>query len=115
VIGSLMFLTFCFPHRLEVEGELFLDLVRHLAGNADPARIGKLLKPRGDVDPLAVPVSPVDDHLAEIDADAHVDAVVLGEASISLRHCALDVDGALDRVDDARKLGEKTVAHHLED
>ena len=102
-------------HRLEAERELLLDLVRHLAGNADAARIGKLLKARGDVDALAVPVRPLDDHLAEVDADAHVDALVLGKAGVSLRHSALDVDGALDRVDDAPKLGQKTVAHELED
>ena len=60
-------------------------------------------------------VRPLDDHLAEIDADAHVDAVVLGKAGVSLRHAALDADRAFDRVDDAPKLGEKTVAHQLED
>ncbi len=80
-----------------------------------PGGIGELLKPRGDVDALAVPVRPLDDQLAEIDADAHVDALVLGKACVSLRHPALDVDGALDRVDNARELGEKPVAHQLED
>ncbi len=61
-----------------------------------------------------MPVRPLDNHLAEIDADPHVDTVIFGEANVSLRHFALDVDGAFDRVDDARKLGEKTVAHQLE-
>ena len=102
-------------HRLETERQLLLDLARHLAGNANSARIGELLKPRGDVDALAVPVRALDDHLAQIDADAHVDPVVLGEAGVPLRHSALDVDGAFDRVDDARKFGQKPVAHQLED
>ena len=72
-------------------------------------------KARGDVDPLAVPVRPLDDHLAQIDADAHVDALVLGKAFVPLRHAALDVGGAFDRVDDAGELGQKPIAHQLED
>jgi hypothetical protein len=62
-----------------------------------------------------VPVRPLDNHLAEIDADAQIDAVVFGEAGVPLRHAALDLDGAFDRVDHAAKLGEKAVAHQLED
>ena len=38
-----------------------------------------------------------------------------GRPCVPLRHAALDVDGAFDRVDDARELGEKPVAHQLED
>ena len=110
-----MFLTFCAPHRLEAEGERLADLVRHLTGDANAPGIGELLKPRGDVDALAVPVRPLDNHLAEVDADPHVDTVIFGQANVSLRHPALDVGGAFDRVDDARELGQKPVAHQLED
>ena len=110
-----MFLTSLRAHRLEAERELLLDLARNLAGNTDSPRIGELLKARGDVDALAVPVRALDDHLAQIDADAHVDPVVLGEAGVPLRHPALDVDGAFDRVDDARKFGQNPVTHQLED
>jgi hypothetical protein len=46
-------------HRLEAKRELLLDFVRHLAGNADSARIRNLLKPRSNVDALAVPVCPL--------------------------------------------------------
>ena len=74
-----------------------------------------MLEARGDVDALAVPIRPLNDHLAQINADAQVDPLALGEAGVSLRHAALDVDGALDCVDHARELGEKPVAHQLED
>ena len=67
--------------------------------------IGELLEPRRDIDALAVPVRSLDDHFAQIDADAHVDALVLGEALVPFGHAALDVGGAFDRVDDAGELG----------
>src|ERR1700722_11306512 len=102
-------------HRLEAERQLFLNLVRHLAGNAKGPRLSKLLESRGDVDALAVPVRPLDNHLTQIDPDAHIDAVILREAGVPLRHPALDLDGAFDRVDNAPKLGEKAVAHEFED
>jgi hypothetical protein len=44
-----------------------------------------LLKPRGDVDTVAISVFAVDDYLAEIDADAHLHALVFGDIGISLR------------------------------
>ena len=62
-----------------------------------------------------MPVRPFDDHLAQIDADAHVDALILGEALVPLPHAALDVGGAFDRIDDAGELGQKPIAHQLED
>ena len=103
------------PHRLKAEREFLFNLLRHLAGNADAPGIGKLLKPRGDIDAFAVPIRPLDDHLAEIDADAHVDALVLGEAGVPLRHSVLDVDGALNRVNNAPEFRQQPVAHELED
>jgi hypothetical protein len=103
------------PHRFEAEREFRFNFLRHLAGNADAARVGKLLKPSGDVDAFAVPVGSLHDQFAKVDAHAYVEALVLGEAGIPFRHSALDVDGAFDRVDDARKLGEKAVPHQLED
>ena len=43
-------------HRLEAEGDLGLGVVVDGAGDADLARAGQLLQPRGDVDPIAVDV-----------------------------------------------------------
>ena len=103
------------PHRLEAECQLFLDLFRHLAGNADAAGVGKLLETRRDVDAFAMPVRALHDHFAEVDSDPNIDAMVLGLAGVPLRHSALDVDGALNRVDNAPEFRQQAVAHELED
>jgi hypothetical protein len=102
-------------HRLEAERQLFLDLVRHLAGNADAAGVGKLLEPRGDVDAFAMPVRALHDHFAEVDSDPNLDALILGQSGVPPSHSALDVDGALDRVDDAPEFRQQAVAHEFED
>src|SRR6516162_7684919 len=42
-------------------------------GDADAARFGEWLKPRGDIDAVAVDVVALHDHIAEINADAQHD------------------------------------------
>jgi hypothetical protein len=69
--GLLMFLTLCSLIRSKTKAIFFFDLFRHLAGSANALRIGELLEARRDVDAVAVPVRPLEDHFAEIDADAH--------------------------------------------
>ena len=54
-----------------------------------------------------------DDHFAEVDSDAELDALILRLAGVPLRHSALDIDRALDRVDDAGELRQKAVAHEF--
>ena len=49
------------------------DLVAHRAGDADAARLGKHLEARRDIDAIAENVVLLDDHVAEIDADAELD------------------------------------------
>src|SRR4029077_6260657 len=83
--------------------------------NADAAGVGKLLEPRRDVDAFAMPVSALHNHFAEIDSDPNLDALILGQSGIPLSHSALDVDGALNRVDDAPDPRTQAIAHELED
>jgi hypothetical protein len=45
-------------------------------GNKHPAGIGQRLDPCGDVDAVAIEIVTLDDHVAEIDADAKLDAVI---------------------------------------
>ena len=52
------------------ERELVLDLVMHIAGDPDFARLGQGLEPRGDIDTVAIEVAAFDHDIAEIDADA---------------------------------------------
>ena len=102
-------------HRLEAEGKLFLDFPGDLGRNADAARLRDLLEPRRDVDALAKPVLALDNHFAEIDSDANLNALVFWDVSVALSEPALDADGAFDGVHDRAEFGQHAVAHELED
>jgi len=56
----------------------------------------------------------VDDHVAEIDAHAVFNAASLRDSGVAQCHLALHLDRTSHRVDDARKLGEQTVAGGLD-
>ena len=62
-----------------------------------------------------MPIGALYDHFAEVDANANIDALILRLAGVSLRHSSLDIDRALNCVDDAAELREDAVAHKLED
>src|SRR5262249_23737530 len=57
----------------------------------------------------------LDDDVPEIDADAILNASVLGRSGISLRDGRLYFDGAPYRPDDTWEFGDHAVAHQLED
>jgi hypothetical protein len=101
--------------RIEAEGELVLDLVVHVAGEQDPARLGQSLQPRRDVDPIARDVALLVDDIADVDADTQADALGLGDLLLPLGHAALDRDRSGDGVDGAGELAEDAVAHELDD
>ena len=75
----------------------------------------KLLQPGRDVHAFAIAVVAVDDHLADVDADADVEPFLLGYGGVALCHSALEGDGAFDGIDHAAELGEEAIAHELED
>src|SRR6476620_2436847 len=54
--------------------KLALDLIEHLARNADAATIGDALEPSRDIDPIAEDIGPFGDDVAKIDADAKFSA-----------------------------------------
>ena len=60
------------------------------AGDADATRRGKPLQPRCDPNAAAIDVVAIGDHVAEIDADAKSQAVLLGEIQIAIGHRPLD-------------------------
>ena len=92
-----------------------MDLVVHDAGDADPARLGDPLQPRGDVDAVAVNVAVFDDHITRVDADAELDARVLGGGIVACCHPPLHCDGAGDRFDDTREFNQDSIAGGLYD
>ena len=98
-----MFLTFCSPIGSKTEREFRFNLLRHLSGNADAARVGNLLEAGCDVDTVAMPVGSLHDHFAEVDSNANIDPLILRLAGVSLCHSSLDIDRALNCVDDANQ------------
>ena len=82
---------------------------------ADAARLGQRLDAGRNVDAIAVNVVALDDDVAEVDAVAEPDSPILRHIAIALGHAALNVDGAGDGIDDARKLDKRAIADELDD
>ena len=98
------------PQRFLAEiDEAFLHPVAHLlvsrAGQTDPARPGDALDPHGDIDAVAhqIAVALFDD-IAQMHADAELDALVRRNARVALDDAGLYFDRATRRVDYAAKL-----------
>ena len=100
---------------LKDKGQAVADMVMNGIGDEDAAGIGQGFDPGGDVDAVAIEVVALDDHVAEIDADAQFDAVVRRDARVALGHRLLHRDGTAHRIDDAGKLHQQAVAGGLDD
>ena len=86
--------------------------VAYRARDGDPARFGQHLDAFGQIDAVAEDIVTclVDDDLAEMNADAEQEALLLGETLVELRHALLDVDRHLDGGSRRAELGEHGVA-----
>ena len=84
-------------------------------GDEHPAGNGQGFDPRRDVDAVAIEIVALDDHVAEIDADAQFDAVVGPDTRVPLGHRLLHRDRAADRIDDAGEFHQQAVAGGLDD
>jgi hypothetical protein len=93
-----------------------LDLPVRVLRQADRARLANAFEPRGDVDAVAhqVPVAFLDD-VAQMDADAKLDAPFGRQARIALDQPLLHFDRAAHRVDHAAEFDEAAVAGALDD
>jgi hypothetical protein len=100
----------------DLEIEPPLDLPVGLFGEADRAGRGNALKPRGDVYAVAheIAVGLLDD-VAQMDADAKLDALFRRHARIALDHAALHFDRTAHGVDHAAELDDRAVAGALDD
>jgi hypothetical protein len=99
----------------EADLQLVLHVIGDGASHRDAAGRRQLLEAGSDDDAFTMAIIALDDHVAEVDANAHVDTLAVGEAVVSLGHAALQDDGAFNGVDDAAELGQQSVAHQLED
>jgi hypothetical protein len=96
--------------------ERHADLSAHLGMDdlrgKNPATRGLAFEAGSDIDPVAEYVIPLDDDVAEIDANAELDRPL--SSRIALTHRPLDRNGAFDRLNDAAKLNQCPVAHHFD-
>jgi len=99
----------------EADAEVVADLPAHRAGDGDAARRRNRLETRRDVDAVACDVVLVDEDVAEVDADAVIDAPAPGQPAVALGHGALDLDRRLQRRQRARELDQEAVAHRAHD
>jgi hypothetical protein len=102
-------------HGLKAEGDLVLDLVVNIAGDANAAGLGKALETGRDVDAIPIDVVVLDDNVSDVDPEPEPELLLLRELAISLGDPFLDIDRALDRIDRARELGEYPIAGRLDD
>jgi hypothetical protein len=111
-----MFLRFCGPRSLTLKIESLLDLTIGVFGKTDRARPGNAFKARGDVDAIAHQIAvALLDHVANMDADPKLDALLGRQARVALDHAGLHFNSAADRVYDAAKLNDRAVASALDD
>ena len=113
--GFAMFFRCCSPMSAKPTPILSLHLPAGVVGDADAARLGQRLEPCGDVDAVAEDVVAIDDDVAEIDADAELDAPILGHVRMALGGGLLHLDGAAHGVDDASEFYQHAVAGGLDD
>ena len=78
--------------------------------DANSSRLGKLFEASSDVDAGAVKIFVFGDHVPEVDADAELHLLFVGNGRVSLRDLVLNLDGAANSLDDARKFGDDAVA-----
>src|SRR5258706_1153361 len=81
------------------------DLIAHGARNTDAARLGEHFQPRRDVDAVAQDVVFLNDHVAQIDADAELHPPRRRDVGVASCHPALNLGGAQHRIGDAIRIG----------
>src|SRR5256885_4034796 len=87
--------------RLVSANQLVLYLFVDAAGDVDFAGMGDALKPRGNIDAVAVDVIGFDDDIAEIDAYAVLDPMMLRQCRVAPYEILLNHDAASDGFDRA--------------
>ena len=81
----------------------------------DGPGLGDPLQSRGNVDAVAHQVAvALLDHVAEMDADAELDAALGRKAGVALDHAVLHLDGAAHSVDHAAEFNDSSIAGALD-
>jgi hypothetical protein len=98
-----------------IEIELIPDLLVNSVGDANGAGAGESLEAGGDVDAVTEDVSAINDHVAEIDTDSEFETPVGRDGVVDGASRSLDLDGAVERVDNTRKIRKKAVPRRADD
>ena len=93
-----------------IEIELVPDLVVYGLRNANGTRRSQGLEPGSDVDAVAKDVITVNDHVTKIDADPQLETALRRDRIVDRPRRPLHLDGAIQRVNDARKIRQQAVA-----
>ena len=109
-----MFFSSVLPRSVTLRSSSPLDLPVGLLREADRAGARDALQSRGDIHAVAhqVAVALLDD-IAQMDANAKLDALFWRHASIALDHALLHFDGAAHRVHNAAELDNGPIAGAL--
>ena len=113
--GPIDVLDVLFSQILEHQIETITHLFIRGIGNAHAARPRQGFEARRNIDPVALDVVTVDNDITEIYAHPKHDLLCRRFVGVTPRHFALNVSAALDRIDDAGKLYQNTIAHKLDE
>src|SRR5439155_170673 len=89
---------------------LVVDGVR----NANRTGLGERFEPRGDVYAIAEDIVAIDDDVAEIDPNPQLETTLRRDGLIDRKCGALHLNGAAERVDHTRKIGQQAVARRAD-
>ena len=103
-------MTCCSPRSSKRKGSRSADVVMNRVGDEHSAGIGQGFDPRSDIYAVAVEIVALDDHVAEIDADAEFDTPFSGNVSVALCHVALHLDRTANRIDNTSELDQCAMA-----
>jgi hypothetical protein len=104
-------LAHVFEGEVEAARRILLDAGR----DADAARLGQAFEPRRHVHTVSEDVAILDDDVANVDADAELDATVQRQRGVAFGHCRLHHGCTTQRVDDAGEFDQHSVAGRLDD
>jgi hypothetical protein len=92
-----------------VERYLAAGMIEKGLGNADAAGLSQPFEARGDIHSVTVNIIAVDYDVAQVDANAELDTLIRGFASIALTHPLLQFDGATRRIYHAGKFDQQPI------
>jgi hypothetical protein len=101
--------------RAVIEIELVPDLIVDGLRDADCTGLGQRFEPGGDVNAVTEDIAAVDDYVAEIDADAHLQPAFERHRVVDGVRRPLHLDGAAQRVDDTCKIRQQAVSGGADD